>query len=102
MSIKHAEFTAAGSIDNGSITNAYQTILTTTGDSEIVFVFNSTDSTMLFNFPGGGSSDNFVVPSNHSFSIDARTNNMKVKAGEFKVKYLTAPSNGIVSISTAR
>jgi hypothetical protein len=103
MTIKHLEFQDSGTIAYGSITNAYQTVLTLPQDADVVFFYNTTDAPMLFSVPGGSKVTNIVrLPAGTTMTIDCRTNSKRLAAGDIQVKYASAPTSGEVTVTVLR
>ncbi len=84
---------AEGSLAFGSITNAYQTVLTPSASTKIVFIRNNTNTSMTVSMDGG-STDNFILDSGDQVSIDYVSNGLLSGTAAIQVKYVSAPASG--------
>jgi len=103
LSIKHLTFDDSASIAAASITNTYATLLTMSDDADFIFVYNTTDAAIELSIPNGaGSSKNIRYPAGSSMAIDCRTNSKRIAKGLIRVRYVTAPASGEVTVTVAR
>ena len=104
MSIKHLQLDDSASVAFGSITNTYADLLSLSDDADVLFLWNTTDVTLLFNIPSGYSTrKSFRLPAGGSCAIDCRTNSKRIAKGVIQVKYASgAPTFGEATITALR
>lgn len=111
MSLKHLSFDDSATVAFGSITASYVNLLALSDDTDILFVFNTTDAPILLSIPSGLTSlrpptivyKNIRFPSSSSIAIDCRTNDKRIAKGTIQVKYASgAPTSGEVTITAVR
>lgn len=107
MSIRHLTFDNSASIAFGSITNTYANLLALADDTDILFIYNTTDAPILLSIPSGIASNVVVYkdirfPASTSMAIDCRTNSKRICKGTIQVKYVSAPTSGEVTVTAAR
>jgi hypothetical protein len=95
---------ALRSLGEASIGATYTNIGTPTANPwKVFYITNTTDTDMIISI-NGGVTDNFVIPTKQSLSMDAsangRDNNEYLPEGtQFAVKYVAAPSTGSVYVA---
>jgi hypothetical protein len=88
----------------GSISGTYANVGTiTTHPFRVIFITNTTDADVIFSL-NGGITDNFVIPTKQSLSLDGASNcfsnNGYIPQGtQFAVKQVSAPSLGSVYVA---
>lgn len=108
MSIKHVEFDASATVAFGSITASYVNLLALGSDSDILWIFNSTNVAILVSLPSGLASGVLVykdirLPALATMCIDCRSNSKRIAKGTIQVKYASgAPTLGEVTITAGR
>ena len=103
MSLKHLTLDNSASVAFGSITNSYVDLLSLSDDADVLFVWNTTDASIVLNLPSGsGARKDFRVPAGGSCAIDCRTNSKRIAKGTIQVKYATAPTLGEVVVTAVR
>lgn len=95
-----ASFQAKGEIDSTTLTAVYQNVFTATSDLAALFLFNSSNQTILVSLDAGVT-DHYVLGAQQSFTLDAGTNNRHIASGtDIRVKHDgAAPTGGTVIIS---
>lgn len=95
---------ALRSIANGSISGTYANIGTVTANPwRVFYVSNTTDADMIISI-NGGVTDNFVVPTKQTLSLDGAANGLNntaflPKGTQFAVKQASAPTTGSVYVA---
>lgn len=103
MSIKHIEFNNYGYLAGTSITSSYQTLVTMTDDADMMFVFNSCDTSLVLEVPSKFTTAEIRLPAKNSFVLDGRTNSKRIAKGLIRVKYASSvPTSGEISITIGR
>lgn len=103
MSIKHLQFDDSATILYSSITGAYQNLLTLSDDSDLLFLYNTTNSALIFKIPSGTTTKEIRVPPGATLSIDARSNSKRLAKGIIQVKHAgVATTSGEVTAIAAR
>lgn len=80
-----ATFQAEGSIAAGSLTGSFQTILTPSANTKIIYLRNNTDQSVSFSFDAG-TTTNFVLDSGDQVSIDYVANGIIASTSAIQVK----------------
>lgn len=111
MSIKHISFDDSATVAFGSITNAYVNLLALSDDTDILFIFNTTDVDVVLNIPNALSklkpptvlTSNIRIPTSSTMTIDCRSNSKRIAKGTIQIKYASgAPTSGEVVVTAAR
>lgn len=95
-----ASFPAKGEIDSTTLTGVYQNVFTAASNLAAVFIFNSSNQTILVSLDAGVT-DHFELVAQQSFTIDVGTNNRHIASGtDIRVKHDgVVPTGGTVRIS---
>ncbi len=88
-----AVWQAEGAIAFGSITNVYQTVLTPSASTKIVFMRNNCNTAMTVSMDGG-STANFVLDAGDQVAVDYVANGLLSGTAAIQVKYVSAPASG--------
>lgn len=95
---KHAKFLPGGSLTYSEVLSDYTTVLTLTQDCGLVFILNSLNADVWVSLPNEDGSGEFVLPARTSQSFDVISNAMQIAAGAIRVKYVSAPTSGRISV----
>jgi hypothetical protein len=95
-----ASFPAKGEIDSTTLTAAYQNVFTAASNLAALFIFNSSNQTILVSLDTGVT-DHFELKAQESMTIDAGSNNRHIASGtDIRVKHDgVVPTGGTVRIS---
>ena len=95
-----ASFPAKGEIDSTTLTGSYQNVFTAASDLSALFIFNSSNQTIVLSLDAGVT-DNFELTSQQSMTIDAGSNGRHIASGtDIRAKHDgVAPTSGTIRIS---
>ena len=103
MSIKHVTFDDSGTIAFGSLAANYQTVLSLSDDSDLVYLFNTTDVPVTMRVPSGTSTKEIRLPISATITLDCRSNSKRIAKGLIEVKCpASLPTSGEVTVIALR